>query len=55
MNASPIESWKEATAYFTFADNPLAMGIILGLAVLVTLGVIVYNFYHESQTYIDYK
>ncbi|GAB6070981.1 hypothetical protein JCM30760_20780 [Thiomicrorhabdus hydrogeniphila] len=55
MNASPITTWEGATAYFTFADSPLAMGIILGLAVLVTVGVIVYNFYHESKTYIDYK
>ncbi|MGE4501088.1 hypothetical protein [Hydrogenovibrio thermophilus] len=55
MNASPITSWEGATAYFTFANNPTMIGLILGLSVLVTLGVIVYSFYHENHSYTDYQ
>lgn len=55
MNASPITTWEGATAYFTFADNPFAIGLIFGLSVIVTLAVIVYSFYHENHSYIDYK
>lgn len=55
MNASPITSWDGATAYFTFADNPAVVGIILVLSIIATLGVIAYSFYHENHTYTDYK
>ena len=41
MNASPITTWEGAEAYFTFANNPTALAIILGLSVVVTVGVIV--------------
>lgn len=55
MNASPITSWEGATAYFTFADNPTAIGFILTLSIIVCAAVIGYSFYHENHTYIDYK
>jgi F0F1-type ATP synthase membrane subunit a len=55
MNASPITSWDGAEAYFTFADNPAAMAIILALSVAVTVGVIIASIKHEKDTYIDYK
>ncbi|MCB5162829.1 hypothetical protein [Marinomonas algarum] len=55
MNASPITSWEGATAYFTFANNPTMMSIILTLSVLVTVGIIVASVVHENKTYIDYQ
>lgn len=54
MNASPITSWEGAEAYFTFADNPTAIGLILTLAVIVTVGAIVATIRHENHSYIDY-
>ena len=55
MNASPITTWEGVEAYFTFADNPAAMMIILGLSVFVTVAVIIASVVHENKTYIDYK
>lgn len=55
MNASPITSWEGAEAYFTFADSPMAIGIILILAVAVTVGAIIATAKHENNSYIDYQ
>lgn len=55
MNASPITSWSDAEAYFTFADSPSAIALILTVSILVTVGVIVSSVIHENKTYIDYK
>ena len=55
MNASPIQSWEGAEAYFTFADNPAAMMVILSLAVIATVGTIIASIKHENDTYIDYQ
>lgn len=55
MNASPITSWDGAEAVFTFADNPAAIMIILGLSVVVTVGTIIASAIHENSTYVDYK
>jgi hypothetical protein len=55
MNASPITSWNNVEAYFTFANNPSAIAIILTASMLVTAGVIVLSVIHENKTYIDYK
>lgn len=41
MNASPIDSWEGAEAYFTFADRPVVIGLILLAAVVVTVWAIV--------------
>jgi hypothetical protein len=54
MNASPITSWEGVEAYFTFANNPTAIAIILTLSVVVTVGAIVASAVHENKTYIDY-
>lgn len=51
MNSSPITSWEGATAYFTFADNPFAIGLILALSVAVTIGVIVAMIAHEKASF----
>ncbi len=55
MNTSPITSWEGAEAYFTFADSPAALMVILSLAFAVTVGVIIATIKHENQTYIDYQ
>lgn len=55
MNTSPITTWEGAEAYFTFADSPAAMMVVLSLAIAATVGVIVATIKHENQTYIDYK
>lgn len=55
MNSSPITTWEGAEAYFTFADNPTAMSVILALAVAATIAAIVASVVHENHTYIDYK
>ena len=55
MNASPIDSWEGAEAYFTFADNPAALIVILSVAVAVTIGVIAFTFKHESSSYDKYR
>ncbi len=55
MNVSPITSWEGVEAYFTFADSPVAMVLILSLAVAVTFGTILHSVKHENSTYIDYQ
>lgn len=55
MNASPITKWEGVEAYFTFADSPTAIGIILTLSVVVTVGAVIASVIHENHTYIDYK
>ncbi|MGO3346557.1 MAG: hypothetical protein ACTIM4_15130 [Marinomonas sp.] len=55
MNASPITSWENAEAYFTFANSPSALAIILAASVIVTFGVVILSVVHETKTYIDYK
>ncbi len=54
MNASPITSWEGAEAYFTFADKPGVIYLILAVAVAFTAYAIVSAFIHESDSYQDY-
>lgn len=51
MNGSPITSWDGAAAYFTFADNPFALGVILIAAVVGCFGAILVGGLHESEAY----
>lgn len=51
MNSSPITSWEGATAYFTFADNPLILGLIFATSVLVAAGVIAAMMKHEKESF----
>lgn len=51
MNTSPIDSWEGAEAYFTFADKPGMMAIILILSVVVTFGTIILAAVHEKHIY----
>lgn len=55
MNASPITTWEGAEAYYTFADNPTALMIILSLSIAATVGTIIATIKHENETFIDYK
>lgn len=54
MNASPVTTWEGVEAYFTFADNPAVIMIILLGAIIVTAGAIVATASHESDSYRDY-
>jgi hypothetical protein len=51
MNGSPITAWEGAEAYFTFADSPGILAIILILAVAATFGTILYGGKHEAEAY----
>lgn len=51
MNTAPIETWEGAEAYFTYADNPFMIGLILLAAVAVTVGTIVVAISHEKHAY----
>lgn len=51
MNGSPIETWEGAEAYFTFADSPAMIMILLILAVIATFGAILYGGKHEAEAY----
>lgn len=49
MITSPITSWEGAAAYFTFADKPAILYVILAAAVIVTFGTIVIACMHETE------
>jgi len=51
MNSSPIESWEDASAIFTFADSPGVMYIVLALVVAVVVGVLVASAIHETKSF----
>jgi hypothetical protein len=51
MNTSPITTWEGATAYFTFANNPTIMGLLIAAMTLVTLYGIYVAFAAESKSY----
>ena len=50
MNTSPVTEWEGTEAYFTFADSPTMLGIILLLSVAVTIGCIVISSKHETES-----
>ena len=52
---SPIDSWEGVEAYFTFADKPAVVGLILVVSIVVCIGVIASTFKHEGESYVDYK
>lgn len=55
MNTAPITSWDGAEAYFTFADKPGVMMLILIVAIIVTFGTIVLAAIHEKHVYSNHK
>ena len=50
MNTSPVTDWEGAGAYFTFADSPTMMGIILIASVVVVVACIAISAKHESDS-----
>ncbi len=52
MNTAPIAKWEGAEAYFTFADEPIAIAIALGLAALSVVASIVIGSLHEKECYV---
>jgi hypothetical protein len=48
---SPITTWDGAAAYFTFANHPVVLYVILAAAVIVTFGTIVMAGMHEDEAY----
>ena len=51
MDSSPITSWEGAAAYFTFADMPGVLYLILALAVIACFGTIVMAAKHETEAF----
>ena len=51
MHSSPITSWEGAGAYFTFADMPGVLYLILALSVIACFGTIVMAAKHETEAF----
>jgi hypothetical protein len=51
MNSSPVTSWEDVGAYFTFVDMPGALYLILALAVLACVLTIVQAAKHETEAF----
>ena len=51
MDTSPITTWDGAAAYFTFADKPAVLYVILVLAVILCFGTIVKASIHETEAF----
>lgn len=51
MITSPITSWEGAAAYFTFADKPGILYVILAAAVIACFGTIVSAGIHETEAF----
>ncbi|HUT59009.1 MAG TPA: hypothetical protein VNA25_14265 [Phycisphaerae bacterium] len=51
MHTSPITTWDGAAAYFTFADKPAVLYVILAAAVIVTFGTIIMAGIHEIEAF----
>ena len=52
---SPITSWEGAAAHFTGADSGLGLGIILLVAILLTVVPIWHTARHEAKLYAKHK
>lgn len=48
---SPIEKWEGASAYFTGADQPVMLYVILAAAIVVTVLSIIKGGVHEDESY----
>jgi hypothetical protein len=51
MNSSPITTWEGAEAYFTFADKPGVLYVILAIAVMLAFGTIIKAGLHEIEAF----
>lgn len=48
---SPIDKWEGAAAYFTGADQPIMLYVILAAAIVVTVLSIIKGGIHEDESY----
>jgi hypothetical protein len=51
MNSSPITDWKGAEGYFTFANEPVVIVLLLAAAVACTIYAIYGIVRHENESY----
>jgi hypothetical protein len=51
MNTSPITTWEGAEAYFTFADKPAVLVLLVLGCAAICIGGIVSMIRHESYSY----
>jgi hypothetical protein len=51
MNTAPITTWEGASAYFTFANSPTMMGIILTAMTVITVYAVWSAMHHEEKAY----
>jgi hypothetical protein len=48
---SPIAKWEGAAEYFTYADRPAVLYVILGVAIALTVLSIIKVGRHEKEAY----
>jgi hypothetical protein len=48
---SPIAKWEGAAEYFTYADRPTVLYIVLGIAIALTVLSIMKVGRHEKESY----
>ena len=51
MNGSPITAWDGTEVYFTFADRPVLIALVLLLTAIITVSVIVHSIKHETKAF----
>lgn len=51
MNSSPLTSWENVSAYFTFADNPIIISVLCLSAVAVFSGFMLTLIKHENESF----
>ena len=51
MDTSPITAWEGAAAYFTFADKPAVIYLILAVAVILCFATIIKANIHETEAF----
>jgi hypothetical protein len=49
--SSPIAKWEGAAEYFTYADKPMVLYIILGISIALTVLSIIKVGNHEKECY----
>lgn len=52
---SPITSWDDAGAYFTFADSPAVISLFLLGAVVLCVGAILIGYVHEQKAFKEFE
>ena len=50
-----ITTWENVSAYFTFADNPMALGLFVAGATVIVVGLIRSIIKHENEAFDQHK